>query len=90
MNLKNHFRASALREAGRQSLSSGGDAMQIEITVPDDWSPELTMSIRSLFQHAVNDGYPLVTWARRDADPEEVKRVFSRIQALMKESGLET
>jgi hypothetical protein len=64
--------------------------MVIEITVPDDWSPELAMSIRSLFQHAVNDGYPLVTWARRDADPEQVKRVFARIQAMMKESGLET
>jgi len=30
------------------------------------------------------------TWARRDADPEQVKRVFARIQAMLKESGLET
>jgi hypothetical protein len=64
--------------------------MNIEITVPDDWSPELAMSIRSLFQHAVNDGYPIVTWARRDADPEEVKRVCTRIQAMVKDAGLET
>jgi hypothetical protein len=48
------------------------------------------MSIRSLFQHAVNDGYPLVAWARRDADPEQVKRVYARIQAMIEESGLET
>ena len=64
--------------------------MLIEIAVPDDWPPELAMSIRSLFQHAVNDGYPVVTWARRDADPEQVKRVYARIQAMMKDSGLET
>lgn len=64
--------------------------MVIEITVPDDWSPELAMSIRSLFQHAVNDGYPVVTWARSEADPEQVKHVYARIQAMMKESGLRT
>ena len=63
--------------------------MQIEITVPDDWSPELAMSIRSLFQHAVTDGFPLVAWTRRDADPEQVKLVYTRIRTMIEESGLE-
>lgn len=62
--------------------------MMIEIAVPDDWSPELALAIRSLFQHAVNDGYPLVAWARPDADPEQVKRVYARIRAMIEEAGL--
>jgi hypothetical protein len=66
----------------------GGGAMLIEITVPEDWSPELALAIRSLFQQAVSGGYPLVTWARGDARPEEVKEVFARIQAMIEASGL--
>jgi hypothetical protein len=64
--------------------------MVIEITVPDDWSPTLALATRSLFQQAVAGGYPLVTWARADADPEQVKRVFARIRAMIEESGLAT
>ena len=62
--------------------------MVIEITVPDDWSPALALATRSLFQRAVNGGYPLVTWARPDADPEVVRQAFDRIRALIEESGL--
>jgi hypothetical protein len=64
--------------------------MVIEITVPDDWPPTLALATRSLFQQAVTGGYPLVTWARADADPEQVKRVFARIRAMIEESGLAT
>lgn len=62
--------------------------MLIEITVPDDWPPALAMATRSLFQQAVNGGYPLVTWARADADPDAVRHLIARIRAMMEESGL--
>jgi hypothetical protein len=62
--------------------------MVIEITVPDDWPPTLALATRALFQQAVNGGYPLVTWARPDADPEAVRHAFARIRAMLEESGL--
>jgi hypothetical protein len=62
--------------------------MVIEITVPDDWPPSLALAIRSLFQQAVNGGYPLVTWARPDADPDAVSQAYARIRAMIEESGL--
>jgi hypothetical protein len=62
--------------------------MVIEITVPDDWPPALALATRSLFQQAVNGGYPLVTWARPDADPEAVRQAFACIRAMIEESGL--
>jgi hypothetical protein len=62
--------------------------MVIEITVPDDWPPALALATRSLFQQAVSNGYPLVAWARPDADPEAVMQAFARIRAMIEESGL--
>ena len=62
--------------------------MVIEITVPDDWPPALALATRALFQQAVSGGYPLVTWARPDADPEAVSQAFARIRAMLEESGL--
>jgi hypothetical protein len=62
--------------------------MVIEITIPDDWPPALALAARSLFQQAVSNGYPLVAWARPDADPEAVRHAFTRIQGMLEESGL--
>jgi hypothetical protein len=62
--------------------------MVIEIDVPDDWPPALALATRSLFQQAVTRGYPLVTWARPDADPEAVRQASARIRAMLEETGL--
>jgi len=62
--------------------------MIIEISIPDDWPPALALATRSLFQQAVNGGYPLVTWARPDADPDAVRQAFARIRAVIEDSGL--
>ncbi len=62
--------------------------MQIEITVPDEWTPALALATRALLQQAVRSGCPLVTCARPDATPEQLRDVLARIQAVMEESGL--
>ena len=62
--------------------------MVIEIAVPDEWTPGLALATRELLQRAVRGGYPLVTYARSDATPEQLRDVLTRIQALIEESGL--
>jgi hypothetical protein len=62
--------------------------MVIEITVPDEWTPALTLATRELLQRAVRDGCPLVACARADATPEQLRDVIARIRAVLEESGL--
>ncbi len=62
--------------------------MQIEVVVPDDWTPELTLAMQQLLQRAFRSGYPIITVIRPDATPEQIQDVYHRIEAVVQESGL--
>ena len=62
--------------------------MQIEITVPDEWTPALALATRALLQQSVRAGFPLIACARADATPEQLRDIMARIQAVVAESGL--
>ena len=70
-----------LRKAGNGSLT-------IEIRVPENWAPGLTLAMRQLLQAAFDNGLPLVTTIRPDAAPEEVSAIVGRIRRLVSEAGL--
>ena len=62
--------------------------MNIEVVVPDDWTPGLTLAMQQLMQHAVRTGWPLITCLRQDATPEQIQDIDQRIRALVRDSGL--
>jgi hypothetical protein len=63
--------------------------MTIEIAVPGDWSVGQCLAVRQLLQHAVNTAQPVIALIRKDATPEQLRDVYGRIEAVIRESGLE-
>lgn len=62
--------------------------MKIEVVVPDEWTPGLTLAMQQLLQHAVRSGYPIISVLRPDATPEQLQDVYQRIGTVVRESGL--
>ena len=62
--------------------------MNIELEVPDDWTPGQTLAMRATMQHAVRAGHPVVAAVRRDATPEQLEHIYRRVAALLRETSL--
>lgn len=62
--------------------------MNIDINVPDEWAPGLTLAIQLLLQHAVRSGRPLITCLSPDATAEQIEAIDHQIRALVRDSGL--
>ena len=62
--------------------------MNITLTTPDEWSPELALALRALLQQAVDRGCPIVVSVRADARADEISGLQARIRTLVQESGL--
>lgn len=62
--------------------------MNIELTVPDEWSPDLTLMVQQLLQQAVHSGWPLVICLRPDVTPEQMAGINDQIRGLVADSGL--
>ncbi len=63
--------------------------MNIEIAVPDDWTPGQAMAVRQLLQHAVRDARPVIALIRKDVTAEQLKDIYRRIEEVIREAGLE-
>jgi hypothetical protein len=62
--------------------------MRIEVTVPDEWTPGLTLAMQQLLQRAVRDGWPLVTCLSHDATADQIEEIDQQIRALVQDLGL--
>ena len=62
--------------------------MKIELTIPEEWSPELALALRALLQQAIDHGCPIIVSVRGDATADEISRLQARIRVLVQESGL--
>ncbi len=62
--------------------------MVIEIRVPDDWTPGLTLAIRQLVQGTCDEGFPIVTLVKKDVTAAELTAISDRIKALVADAGL--
>ena len=58
--------------------------MRIEVTVPDEWTPGLTLAMQQLLQHAVRNGYPSSPPAP-GRDAEQIQEIDHQIRALVRE-----
>jgi hypothetical protein len=62
--------------------------MVIEVEVPDEWTPGLTLATAQLLRRAVRQGFPLISIIREDATAEEIDGVRGRISSLLQEAHL--
>ena len=63
--------------------------MNIEIAVPDDWTPGQAMAVRQLLQHAVRDAQPVIALVRKDVTAEQLQDIYRRIEEVIREANLE-
>jgi hypothetical protein len=63
--------------------------MNIEIAVPDDWTPAQALAMRQLLQHALRDAQPVIVLVRKDATAEQLRGIYRRIEEVISEAGLE-
>lgn len=63
--------------------------MSLEVVVPDDWTPGQTFAVQQLLQHAIRTAFPVIAFVRKDATAEQVKDIYDRVQALIREAGLQ-
>ncbi len=63
--------------------------MNIEIFVPEEWTPGQALAIRQLLQHGIRTGEPIIAFVRKDVSPEQLKEVYDGVNALIRESGLQ-
>jgi hypothetical protein len=64
--------------------------VKIEIIVPDEWTPGLTLAMQQLMQQAVRAGWPLITCLRREATIDQIEEIDHQIRVLVQDSGLAT
>ncbi len=62
--------------------------MRIEVVVPDEWTPALTLAMQRLMQQAVRSGWPLITCLRREATAGQIGEIDHQIRVLVQDSGL--
>jgi len=63
--------------------------MNIEILVPEEWTPGQALAMRQLLQHGVWTGEPIIAFVRKDVSPEQLKEIYDRINTLIREAGLQ-
>jgi hypothetical protein len=63
--------------------------MNIEIAVPEEWTPGQTLAMRRLLQHSIRTGQPIISSVRKDASADQLKAVYDRIETLIQEAGLQ-
>jgi hypothetical protein len=60
-----------------------GGIMIIEIAVPDDWTTGQVLAMRQ-----VRSAQPVIGLVRADVTPEQLRDIYNRIDAMIRESGL--
>jgi hypothetical protein len=63
--------------------------MNIELAVPDEWTPGQTLAVRQLLQHALQTGQRVIALVRNDASEEQLKEIYDRVNALIRDAGLQ-
>lgn len=63
--------------------------MIIELAVPEDWTPGQALAMRQLLQQALRTAQPVITFVRKDVTADQLKDIYDRIEALVREAGLQ-
>jgi len=63
--------------------------MNIEIAVPEEWTPGQALAMSQLLQLSVRTGQPVISFVRKDVSADQLKEIYDRIEALIREAGLQ-
>ena len=63
--------------------------MVIELAVPEDWTPGQALAMRQLLQQAMRAAQPVITFVRKDVTADQLRDIYDRIEALIREAGLQ-
>jgi hypothetical protein len=63
--------------------------MNIEILVPEEWTPGQALVTRQLLQHGIRTGQPVIAFVRKDVSPDKLEEIYDRINTLISEAGLQ-
>jgi hypothetical protein len=63
--------------------------MNIEVAVPDEWTPGQALAMRQLLQHSLKTGQPIISIVRKDITTDQLKEAYDRVEALIKDLGLQ-
>jgi hypothetical protein len=63
--------------------------MTIEVGVPEDWTPELTLTMAQLLHRAFGQGFPVIAFVSKDVTPDQLRILYRRVQDLIEEAGLQ-
>jgi len=63
--------------------------MNIEITVPEEWSPGQALATRQLLQRAMLGAQPVIAFVRKDVTADQLEDIYRRVHALISEAGME-
>lgn len=62
--------------------------MNIEIAIPEEWTPSQALAMRQLLQHSIETGQPVIAFVRKDTSPDELEEIYVRVNALIRDAGL--
>jgi hypothetical protein len=68
---------------------TGASAMNIEIAVPEEWTPGQALAMRQLLQQAMQTGQPVIAFVRKDVSPDKLREIYDQINTLIEEAGLQ-
>jgi hypothetical protein len=57
--------------------------MNVEVTVPDDWTPGQALVFRQLLQHSLQGAQPVIALVRKDATAEQLQDVYRRVEEVI-------
>ncbi len=63
--------------------------MNIEVSVPDDWTPGQAWAVGQLLQHAVRNAQPVIALVRNDVTAEQLQDIYRRVEEVIREACLE-
>ena len=63
--------------------------MNIEIPVPEEWTPGQALAMRQLLQQAMQTGQPVIAFVRKDVSPDKLREIYDQINTLIEEAGLQ-
>ena len=63
--------------------------MNIEILVPEEWTPGQALVMRQLLQHGMRTGEPVIAFVRKDTSPDKLSEIYDQINTLIREAGLQ-
>jgi hypothetical protein len=69
--------------------SPGVIIMNIEILVPEEWTPGQALVLHRLLQRGMRTGQPVIVFVKKDVSPDKLEEIYGQISTLISEAGLQ-